>query len=202
MVRILSADRRETILNTALKLFVAKGVNNTSTAEIAKAAGIATGTLFLYFATKQELLDELILRIGRDLANSINQQLDPAFSARETFWQIWNSSLQCFLKDMDTYLYVQQVRDTGLISAAAGLESNKFFTFYYAAIQKGFEEKSIKPYPTDLIGGFLYQGIVAVMNHIRMQPDRENVDEIIRQGFEIFWDGIKTVRFEKGGNEI
>jgi hypothetical protein len=78
-----------------------------------------------------------------------------------------------------------------LVSEAATQESGKYFSFYYETIQRGLQEGSIKPYPIDLIGGFLYQDIVAVMNHIRMQPDQNEITETIQKGFDLFWDGIK-----------
>jgi hypothetical protein len=95
------------------------------------------------------------------------------------------------LEHPEAYQYSQQVRDTGLISAETAIESGKNFSFYYEAIQKGLLEDSIKPYPVDLIGGYLYQGIVAVMNHLRAQPTPGKVDETIRQGFNLYWDGIR-----------
>jgi AcrR family transcriptional regulator len=192
MVRTLSPERRAIFLSSALKLFVANGVMNTSTAEIAKAAGTAAGTLFLYFPTKQELLDELVLKIGREQSENTKRLLEPLFSARETFFTIWHSTLTWFLQNMDAYLYVQQVRDSGMISAAAVQESGQFFGYYYEAIQKGLAEGSIKTYPIGLIGDFLYHDIVALMNFIRMQPDTGNREETIQQGFELFWDGIKS----------
>jgi hypothetical protein len=79
-----------------------------------------------------------------------------------------------------------------MISEAAVQESSQFFSYYYAAIQKGLAEGSLKTYPIGLIGDFLYQDIVAVMNHIRRQPEASEREATIRQGFEIFWDGIKS----------
>ena len=55
MARKLSTEKRAQYLSSALKLFVANGVKNTSTAAIAKEAGTAAGTFFLYFPTKQAL---------------------------------------------------------------------------------------------------------------------------------------------------
>lgn len=190
MVRTLSPERKVKFLNSALKLFVANGVMNTSTAEIAKEAGTAAGTLFLYFPTKQALLNELVLKIGKEQSDHINHLLKPSLSARETFYTIWYGTAHWFLENMDAYHYIQQVRDSGMISDAAVQESAKFFGYYYDAIQKGLVEGSIKPYPIGLIGDFLYQDIVAVMNHIKMQPDSGRREEIILQGFEIYWDGI------------
>lgn len=49
-------ERRHDILEAALKVFAEKGYNGASTAEIARAAGVAEGTIFRHFATKKELL--------------------------------------------------------------------------------------------------------------------------------------------------
>ena len=75
MVRKLDPDKRKKFMDAALKLFVANGVQNTSTAEIAKAAGTAAGTLFLYFPTKQDLIHALVLKIGREQSETIHALL-------------------------------------------------------------------------------------------------------------------------------
>ncbi len=190
MVRSLSTEKRERFLAAALKLFVAQGVQNTSTADIAREAGTAAGTLFLYFPTKQDLVNELVLWIARREADVVNAALSHSLSVRNTFFTIWDTSIHWLLENPDAYQYSQQVRDSGLISPQVALESGKLFAFYYDAIRKGLEAGTIKPYPVDLIGGFLYQSIVAVMNHVRVQPDPQSITRAIQQGFDLFWDGI------------
>ena len=172
-------------------MFAANGLQNTSTAEIAKEAGTAAGTLFLYFPTKQDLVNELVLWISQAEADTINGLLTPALSVRDAFFTIWDGSIRWLLANPDAYKYSQQIRDLGLISAEVTRKSGEFFSFYYTAIQNGLQEELIKPFPIDLIGGFLYQGIVAVMNHLKNQPEADKLTESIQQGFEIFWDGIK-----------
>jgi AcrR family transcriptional regulator len=197
MVRELSTEKRERFLSAALKLFVANGVHNTSTAEIAREAGTASGTLFLYFPTKVHLVNELVLMISKQEADHINSLLDPSMSVRDIFFTIWDGSIRWLLENMDAYQYSQQVRDTDLITEAVAQQTGKYFSFYYDAIQKGLTEGCIKSCPADLIGGYLYQDIVAVMNHIRMQSNPGKLEESIRQGFELFWDGIRI----RSGNE-
>ncbi len=191
-MRTLSTEKRDKLLAAALELFVNQGVQNTSTAEIAKEAGMAAGTLFLYFPTRQALLDALVMEIAKEQNENITDRLAPDLSARESFFVIWSSSLRWFIANLPAYQFIQQVRDTGMISAAVIQETDKIFAFYYATIQKGLAEGRIRPYPPELIGGFLYQDIVAVMNLIRMQRDPTRHDEWINQGFEIFWNGIRT----------
>ena len=96
MVRKLVANKREKFLSAALKLFVAHSVQNTSTAAIAKEAGTAVGTLFLYFPTKQHLVNELVLQISEDQSNYMKTLFDPSLPVRETFLTIWQGCIRWF----------------------------------------------------------------------------------------------------------
>jgi AcrR family transcriptional regulator len=192
MSRKLSPEKREQYLNSALNLFVANGVKNTSTAAIAKDAGTATGTFFLYFPTKQDLINELVLQIGGQQSKYIESLLTSSLSVWETFLTIWYGSIRWFLENRDSYQYFRQVRDSGLITEEIIHESERFFEYYYDAIQRGQSEETIKPYPVELIGGMLYQNIVAVMNLITAVQDPQQQEDYIQLGFGIFWDGIKA----------
>ena len=192
MIRKLQKDKRENLLNAALGLFAQNGIQITSTASIAKEAGTAAGTLFLYFPSKQELINEVALKIGREQSEYIHTRLDPALPARETFYTIWEGSIHWFLENLDAYKFALEIKYARVIEEEAIRESEKSFTYYFEAIRKGFEEKAIKPYPVEVMGGFLYHNIVAVMEMITNQPDETKNEEIIRTGFEIYWNGIKT----------
>ena len=112
MIRKLSPEKRESFLSAALKLFVEKGVQSTSTAAIAKEAGTASGTLFLYFPTKQDLIDALVLEISREQAEAINAGLDASLSAQEMFRAIWEASTRWFMANLEAYQYIQQINYT------------------------------------------------------------------------------------------
>ena len=94
-------------MRSDLQLFVAKGVQNTSTAAIAKGAGSAVGTLFLYFPTKQDLIHELVLNIGQQQSEYNKARLETSLSVRETFYQIWDGSIRWILENRDVYQYIK-----------------------------------------------------------------------------------------------
>lgn len=191
MARKLSPEKKERYLNSALKLFVANGVKNTSTNAIAEDAGTAAGTIFLYFHTKQDLIHELVLKIGKEQSDYIKSLLAPSLSVRETFFTIWDGSLRWFLENMEAYQYIRQVRDSGLIADEVVKETKQFFEYYYDAIQRGLTEGVIKAYPIELVGSILYQNIVAVMNLIIATSEPSKQEEFIQNGFEIYWAGIE-----------
>ena len=70
MARPLSEDKRTAILEAATDVVALLGVS-APTAKIAKGAGVAEGTLFTYFATKDELLNRLYLELKTDLRDAI-----------------------------------------------------------------------------------------------------------------------------------
>lgn len=52
-------DKRERILRAAVKVFAKKGFYASRVSEIAKAAGVADGTIYLYFDSKDDVLESL-----------------------------------------------------------------------------------------------------------------------------------------------
>lgn len=59
--------RREEILQTAARLFESKGYDDTSTNDIVNEVGIARGTLYHHFKSKEDILDALIDQMGSSL---------------------------------------------------------------------------------------------------------------------------------------
>ncbi len=66
-------ERKEEILDAAEKLFAAKGFDNTSTGDILDAVGIARGTLYYHFKSKEEILDGVIGRITSRLIENAGE---------------------------------------------------------------------------------------------------------------------------------
>ncbi|PFZ02072.1 TetR family transcriptional regulator [Bacillus wiedmannii] len=59
-------ERRKEILETAERLFITKGYTKTTVNDILKEIGIAKGTFYHYFKSKEEVMDEIIMRVIKD----------------------------------------------------------------------------------------------------------------------------------------
>ena len=55
-------SRRTELANVALRMWAKRGFDQTSVAAIANGAGVAKGTFYLYFASKEALLEEVLRR--------------------------------------------------------------------------------------------------------------------------------------------
>jgi TetR/AcrR family transcriptional regulator, fatty acid metabolism regulator protein len=61
-LKIDKSDKRETILRAAIDTFAARGFFNAQVADVARAAGVAAGTVYLYFRGKDDLLISIFER--------------------------------------------------------------------------------------------------------------------------------------------
>ena len=74
------AKTRRRLLEAAESVFADLGYHNASIVKITEAAGAGQGTFYLYFASKKEVFDELVL----DLNHRVRQAMTEASSAGET----------------------------------------------------------------------------------------------------------------------
>src|SRR5688572_17395977 len=76
-----AADKRERILKAAIRVFARKGFYSTRVSEIAKAAGVADGTIYLYFKNK----DDVLISIFQDRITKLLEVLGAALSEPKSF---------------------------------------------------------------------------------------------------------------------
>ena len=65
------ADKRETILAAALRLIARLGLHNTPMSAVAREAGVAAGTLYLYFPSKEAMINALYLDVLRNVFETV-----------------------------------------------------------------------------------------------------------------------------------
>jgi AcrR family transcriptional regulator len=75
-------ETKSRLERAALTLFVARGVAETTTKEIAMAASVAEGTIYRYFPSKEQLALDLFLRHHQGLAEALAEAQRPAKGLR------------------------------------------------------------------------------------------------------------------------
>ena len=86
-VRPERADKRDAILRAAIDTFAARGFFNAQVADVARAAGVAAGTVYLYFRGKDDLLISIFDRTMKEAIaegrRSVARAADPVARLRE-----------------------------------------------------------------------------------------------------------------------
>ncbi len=188
MARPRSEEKRQTILLAATKLFAEEGLN-ASTASIAKAAGVAEGTVFTYFATKDELLNQLYLTLKEQLhsAASVPDEKD---DLRDKLWHAWHTYIGWGLKHPDAHQVLAKLSMSGKITQATRDKVQDSFCGIIRLIEDVMVQGVICHQPP-VFGGLLMVSMAdTTMNFIKKNPDEAY--SICKDGFSAFWNAISS----------
>ncbi|HSE31186.1 MAG TPA: TetR/AcrR family transcriptional regulator [Pyrinomonadaceae bacterium] len=132
------ADKREAILRAAITVFAHNGYFNAKVADIAREAGIADGTVYLYFKSKEEILHSIFDRSVDEAVAEAKKQLATVSDPREKLRQIALLHLERLGADRDLAVVFQvELRGSTKFMeefSAAG------FAEYLTLIRTTFEE--------------------------------------------------------------
>src|SRR5919107_6180508 len=88
------ADKREAILRAATRVFARNGYFNAKVADIAASAGVADGTVYLYFKSKEEILHSIFDRSVGEAIKEGRRQLATLADPREKLRRIAHLHLE------------------------------------------------------------------------------------------------------------
>jgi AcrR family transcriptional regulator len=108
-------QKRENIMKAALKIFSQKGFSPAALDEVAQEAGIAKGTLYLYFKDKEDLFCSTILNVIDDLANFLREHIDEKMGPIQVLESIAYHQLQFFSQNRDVYGIFQTLINDNLL---------------------------------------------------------------------------------------
>jgi len=98
-------ETKARVERAALTLFVARGVAETTTREIAMAASIAEGTIYRYFPSKEQLALDIFLGHHRALAEALAEAHRPAAGLRDKIEAIVRCYCEWADRDWSLFAY-------------------------------------------------------------------------------------------------
>src|SRR6266853_841112 len=102
-----SSGKRESILRAATRVFARNGYFNSKVADIAHAAGVADGTVYLYFKSKEEILHSIFDQNMAEAIAADRQLLDKLNDPREKLRRIATLHLERLGADRDLAVVFQ-----------------------------------------------------------------------------------------------
>lgn len=101
------ADKREAILRAATKVFAESGYFNSKVADVARVAGVADGTVYLYFKSKEEILRSIFDRGVTEVLSEARAIIEEVADARERLRRIARLHLERLGADRDLAIVFQ-----------------------------------------------------------------------------------------------
>jgi AcrR family transcriptional regulator len=183
-------DKRAAILKAALKLFTERGFHGTSTAQISKDAGVATGTLFNYFPTKEDLINSLYFEVKGELSRSMGKKIEVQGIFKDKLKKIWSNLVRWGIENQDEFLFVGQFCSSPYITKFTRDEVMKEYVFLHKLVDEGINAGEIRDFSAELIIAMFYQSSRTVVNFILDSDSSLDENKVLEDGFQIIWRGL------------
>jgi AcrR family transcriptional regulator len=119
-------DRSAAVRRSLRTLVACHGFHGASMSAVAAEAGVATGTAYVHYRSKDELVLATYLEVKRELAEAATAGLDPNAPPHERFRQLWlavhghlaaDPDRACFLVQVDSSPYARTAHEMALAVA-------------------------------------------------------------------------------------
>jgi AcrR family transcriptional regulator len=186
MSRPKSDNKRKAILDAAQHVIAERGVGNSPTSAISKAAGVAEGSLFTYFANKDELLNELYLEMRRDFDRNLTAYPHDSGTATRLRY-VWDTFVNLGIAQPRRLEVLRQLRATGKLlkeNERAGVMVLETLRATREAVEGG----EFHDAPLEFMVLLLRAHAEATIEFILAHPELEAQSREL--GFNLIWRGL------------
>jgi AcrR family transcriptional regulator len=150
--------RRQELMDAAIRVFAQKGVNRTTVADITAAAGVAKGTFYLYFDSKEHLLAVLKEQM-------VGEILDQATALYSRVGQDdWETLLDATVETMTDFFIDRQDMIHVMVQEGVSPETNDLFAecemkidqMFATAIRVGMDQGTFHSSDPDMAGRMIH----------------------------------------------
>ncbi len=127
----------EMIHQATTRLVVRTGFTGLKMAEVAAEAGLATGTVYIYYKNKEVLVNEVYVKTRKEIAELLQNPDLQRETFYETFEAIWTTYFHFCHQQPDKMQFVEQFRYSGMISDKNLEASDGFFEGYDQFLRMG-----------------------------------------------------------------
>ncbi len=190
-----AGDKRESILRAAISVFAHNGYFNSKVADIAREAGVADGTVYLYFKSKEDILHSIFDRSVDEAVAEARKQLAVLSEPREKLRQIASLHLERLGADRDLAVVFQvELRGSTKFMeefSAAG------FAEYLALIRSTIEEGQLAGvFRPDLnakvVAKILFGALDEMATNWILSKRRYKLAPMADQVLDIFLNGVNA----------
>lgn len=184
MARPKAGDKRTAILNAAAIAIATDGIG-ASTSKIARRAGVADGTIFIYFATKDELLEQLFIEIKRDLYQVIGDAFPHQSAADVQALHFWNRYLDWGLANTQKRRALEQLAVSDRIGQGIREQTERDSLGCRDVLTKHLAAGSLSKVSPTFAVAIMSALAEATLEFIVKEPESE--EDLRNAGFAAFW---------------
>jgi TetR/AcrR family transcriptional regulator, repressor of fatR-cypB operon len=179
---------KEKILASARKLFIQKGIDKTSTNLIAQEVGIAAGTIFVHFKTKQEIVDTLYLDSKQNLFEGVKGSFEIGASIKSNYYTLSRAFIDYFLQNPEEYLFQKLIKKGIDVSSHVMKKGDEPFGYIYQSIHEAIQQGQLKQVNPTLLFRLTWNNLLTIVEYCR-DTDQQKVPQ---EYLDLIWEQVSS----------
>ncbi len=155
------------------------------TALIAKEAGVSNGSLFTYFDTKADLLNQLYVELKTEMASAALDGIPTGKNIRNQMASMWSGWLRWATAYPDKRRTLAQLAVSDEVTGTSRQIGNRAMAGVSEILERSRKNGPMRAAPLGLVVGLMNAAADATVDFI--VRDRANADSHSRAGFEAMW---------------
>jgi AcrR family transcriptional regulator len=156
-------NKRDTILNTMLQLVNREGFYHLNMKNLAKEAGISVGTTYLYFDSKEKLINELYKKIVQDFKEAVLKGYQEERLFQTNFMEMLGNALDFYVKNIDCFSFIEQYTYSPFLFKETQNENFAILEPLQKIIREAKLRKEVKNLPEPLLVALAHGPVVSMM---------------------------------------
>jgi len=194
--QVAKTTRKEEIIRVAANLFSQKSYHDVTMDQIAEKVGVAKGTIYLYFESKENLYLEILEETYEEIESILEKEIAKKDPAPQKLKKMLMLIFKFYLENLDV-LRILSRDETHLIREHYEFTEHwrvKGVRFYQKILEKGINEGSFRPVNTELTALIIFGLVRSVMFFYHTD---KSAGEIAEEVFSMISEGILDPRYEK-----
>jgi AcrR family transcriptional regulator len=186
---IVTNEKRSKILNTTLLLVVKQGIQATPMSQVVKESGVAAGTIYHHFESKEAIINELYLKLKEDFGRALNENLGIHLTYQEKFFRIWTNLYNYFCDNETAFRFAEQIGNCTMIQPETRQKGEVHYLPILEFFQHGIKQKVLREMDLKLMTNLIYGNVITAVQ-LTLSGDlimtQERLDAVILSS----WDSI------------
>jgi TetR/AcrR family transcriptional repressor of multidrug resistance operon len=184
-------DKKIAIFESTLTLIRENGFHGTPMSRIAKTAGVAAGTIYHHFDSKDTLIMELYEYVLNQMLNSLLQADGEEMDFQERFYNYFISHCLFYIEHPNALFFMEQFVNSPYNSRKTTLENERAQGSFKHLINFGVQHQFLKPIDARIIGSLVHGAVVSTAKiHLCRKIALDQA--ALHQVAQMIWDGMKN----------
>lgn len=190
MPKIKDDRKEEKIYSATLRKVIKTGFSGLKMADVASEANMATGTVYIYFKNKEELINTLYFETKKEIAEILSPKDNLGATFYETFKKLWYSYFDFCLAYPEKMLFVEQFIYSGFIKEDIKSMGEAYFQDFNSFISESQKNLMLKNIDIEILKaqltGPIHETIKITLNN------KITLSKTIKeQCFEMAWQSVR-----------